>query len=322
MRFFRFILALTIFLALLFFTGIEELTATLASIEPVWIFYLLALSVVMIWVSCVKWQLFIRAAGHEVGILFLMRLYTIAYFFNQFAPSYLGGDVARSYQLGTYLGTQQDAFVSTYFERFTGLLAMSVLGVLFVCFGSPVTAGIEIAIFIVAFGAFCIALVSFSQKFCLQMVKAVEQVFCQLGLAKSWDKCRPLFYSLQQAVEFGQKDRKLLLNALLLSFVFHVLTVVNTYVAARAVSWAEPSFSGLFVVVPLVLLVSMVPLTPSSLGIQEGAFLFFLERVGATRAQAMGVGLVLRAKVYLIALLGCLLWATLRKREAVSSEAI
>ena len=76
---------------------------------------------------------------------------------------------------------------------------------------------------------------------------------------------------------------------------------------------------GLFIVVPLVLLVSMVPLTPAGIGIQEGAFLFFLQRIGATEAQGLGVGVVLRAKVMVIAMLGGLLWLYVRKSEDSTS---
>ena len=36
--------------------------------------------------------------------------------------------------------------------------------------------------------------------------------------------------------------------------------------------------------VPLVLMVGVVPITPSSLGVQEGAFVFLLARIGASPA--------------------------------------
>ena len=108
-------------------------------------------------------------------------------------------------------------------------------------------------------------------------------------------------------------NKRLLFRALLLSLFFHCLTVVNTYLAARAVGWENPDIGGLFMVVPLVLLVSMAPITPSGLGIQEGAFLFLLRRIGATEAEGLGVGLILRAKVFLLALVGALIWVKLRR---------
>ena len=87
-----------------------------------------------------------------------------------------------------------------------------------------------------------------------------------------------------------------------------MLTVYNTLLSATAVGWDSASVSGLFVVVPLVLLVSILPLTPNGVGLQEGAFLFFLERVGASRPEALAVGVVLRAKVTILGGIGGVLW--------------
>jgi uncharacterized membrane protein YbhN (UPF0104 family) len=89
--------------------------------------------------------------------------------------------------------------------------------------------------------------------------------------------------------------------------------VANTKLAADAVGWDAASISGLFVVVPLVLLVSIIPLTPNGIGLQEGAFLFFLERIGAARSEALAVGLIIRAKVTIIGLIGGILWLSAKR---------
>ena len=84
-------------------------------------------------------------------------------------------------------------------------------------------------------------------------------------------------------------------------------------VAAQAVGWENPPVWDLFVVLPLILLLAALPVAPSGLGLQEGAFYFFLHAVGANSGQALGVGIVLRAKSYAIAILGGLVWLRLRK---------
>ncbi|NBO19859.1 MAG: hypothetical protein EBV03_11695, partial [Proteobacteria bacterium] len=97
-------------------------------------------------------------------------------------------------------------------------------------------------------------------------------------------------------------------KALLLSVLFHSVTVVNTVAAGYVVGWDNPPIRELFVVLPLILLVGALPITPSGLGIQEGAFFYFLGGLGASPGQALGIALVLRAKSYLLALLGWLCW--------------
>ena len=89
----------------------------------------------------------------------------------------------------------------------------------------------------------------------------------------------------------------------------------------HAVGWEEIPWGDLFVVVPLILLIGAVPVSPQGLGIQEGAFVFFLSGVGASSGQAMAIALVLRAKSYLLAAVGGLLWFGLSRSVSDSSKA-
>ena len=314
----RFFLGLILLTALFYFVGLAELIQVFAEIRLDFVLYLFLLAGVMIWASCLKWRLFIRASGTDVPLLHLMRLYTIGYFFNTFLPSYVGGDIARSYHLGQYIKSQRDALVATFLERFTGLLAMALLGVIFVLIGSEITSGLGFAIFSVAIIALLVAACFFSEKFgyfSFQIVRSLIGIFERRAFI---EKVKKLVDVFEQSIKYAREDKVLLLRALYLSFLFHLLTVVNTYLAARAIGWSDPSVSGLFVVVPLVLLVSMAPVTPSGLGIQEGAFLYLLTRIGASQSQGLGVGLVLRAKVMVLAVIGGLLWLSLKNGQSIT----
>ncbi len=309
----RFLFAVGILAAILYFVGLEKLVEVLLSVDLGYLSLLLGLTPVMIWASCLKWRLFIRASGASVSMLHLMKLYTVGYFFNTFTPSYVGGDIARSYHLGAHISNQRDAFVATFLERFTGLLAMALLGVCFVFLGAEVTAGLSTAILLVGAAAFGLAVVCFSPRVGASLFAVIDRLLALVPSKEALTKARAVFEKLNLGLEAARGDLTLLVKALLLSLFFHCLTVLNTYLAARAVGWEQPSIGGLFIAVPLVLLVSMVPLTPSGLGIQEGAFLFMLKRVGATDSQGLAVGLLLRAKVLLLALLGAFLWVQLKK---------
>ena len=302
---------------LVYFAGADELVASLAALNIRYVVALILLSVVLIWASSMKWQIFVRAMGHDASILTLMKLYTLGYFFNVFTPASIGGDVIRSYHLGAKLESQRDAAVATFLERFTGLLAMALLGVLFVTLGSDVTAGLEVAIFLVGAATTAVAVVCFSTPINRMTFALLRKLLLRvLGSEQRAFRFLRVLEKLAIGMAAARADKLLLAKGLLWSVVFHALTVLNTYVAALAVGWESPSVTGLFVVVPLVLLVSMVPITPNGVGIQEGAFVFLLERIGGTRAQGLGVGIVLRAKVMLIALLGWLIWISMGKGKA------
>ncbi|MCB0321933.1 MAG: flippase-like domain-containing protein [Bdellovibrionales bacterium] len=310
----RSLFAVGIFAGLFAVAGTQDLVSTFSSVRWDYVVLLVSFSAVLIWASCLKWRLFVRASGRDVSLLHLMKLYTVGYFFNTFTPSYVGGDLARSFHLGRHLESQRDAFVATFLERFTGLLAMALLGALFVVCGAEVTAGLSVAILSVGAGAAVLGAACFMPRFSAWCFAVVRRVLPERDRGV-FRKLHKVLNALDEGLQAARGKKKLLFDALVLSLFFHFLTVVNTYIAAKAVGWDTADIGGLFVVVPLVLLVSMVPLTPNGLGIQEGAFLFLLKRIGADEAQGLAVGLLLRAKVILLAMIGALLWARLKKIE-------
>jgi uncharacterized protein (TIRG00374 family) len=143
------------------------------------------------------------------------------------------------------------------------------------------------------------------------------QLFGRLPYAQKFQKH---LVKIQAGLHQARKDPALICKALLLSLVFHSLTVINVLAAAYAVGWVGVPLLDLFVVLPLILIISAVPVAPSGLGLQEGAFLYFLTALGATPEQALGVGVVLRAKVYILGLCGGLLWLRLRAEKALPAS--
>ncbi len=275
--------------------------------------YLALLGVALIGVSCLKWRLFLRAGGDDAPLLRLMRLYTIAYFVNTFTPSYIGGDVVRSYHLGVDLRSQKKAALATVLERFTGLLAMCILGIVSVLVGTNATRGLELSILSVGIVAVFIAAACFSERTSAFVSATLLRILRLFRLRKLTERAEVTVAKVNDAFSVVRGDMMLFLKAMALSFIYHCLTVANTYVAACSIGWCDADFGGLFVAVPLVLLVGMAPITPSGLGLQEGAFLFFLKRIGGTDAQALAVGVVLRVKVLIIGLIGGLLWSGLKR---------
>ena len=108
-------------------------------------------------------------------------------------------------------------------------------------------------------------------------------------------------------VFYFRDHRGIMVQALGLSVLYHVLTILNTYAAVWALG-LRVDFLDLAVVVPVVLMVSAVPVSLNALGIMEGAFVYFLGLAGLNSAEALSIALVLRAKNVLLALLGGLLF--------------
>ncbi len=292
----KFFIALSLLALLLYLSGVESLLQSLSHLTFSSISLLLLLSVVLIYISALKWKLFLNALSADVPVLRLFNLYLLGYFVNQVLPSYVGGDVARSFYIGKRVG-QHEAFAATILERYTGLVAMMVLACVALFLGEGVTLAIKLVVILLALGLIAVTVLALSTKLLkkISRLKMIAKVSTHLS-------------RVQAGLLLGRSKSGLLIGTLLLSFLFHSFTVVNTLIAAHAVGWNNPPVWELFVVLPLILLIGALPISPSGLGVQEGAFFYFLQTLGATPGQALGVAVVLRAKSYVLALVGGVVW--------------
>ncbi len=286
----------------------REVRMAVARIEALPVLGLLGLSYALIWTSCRKWRLFLRARGQAVPMGSLLRLYVVGYFFNTFLPGNVGGDVVRSYSLGRSLNNQADAFGTVFLERFTGFIALIGLGVA-AGLARPALRGTPYL------GAFLAAMAALFAGMVAVLVFAPLQRFAMRILERFPEQGVPKKLKRFLQVVFHFRDRPDILGrAMLWSVAFHALTIVNVQVACRAFG-ETPRLLDLAAAVPMVLLVSSVPVSLAALGILEGAYVFFLSRIGVPAPAAMAVALLLRAKTLLLALLGGLLFAVRREPE-------
>lgn len=288
--------ALVLFLLLLWLVDVRELISSFAQIKASFVVLLLLISVVLVYVSALKWQIILSSLQRSASVLKLFNLYLLGYFVNLLFPSYVGGDVARSFFLGKDVGHHQ-AFSATIVERYTGLLAMVGLALLSICFSSLAGWPIKLCVIACALGLAAITLVALSPR-----------MLSWLGSLAALKKVHQHLQRVQEHLGGALRDPLLMSKALALSLIFHSFTVINTLVAGYAVGCFELSFGEVMVVMPLILLIGALPLSPSGLGLQEGAFVFFLSGIGATPAQALGLGILLRAKSYILAIFGWLVW--------------
>ena len=251
----------------------------------------------MVLVSALKWKVLVDFLGGTTSLLKLYGLYLVGYYTNLLLPSYLGGDVVRSYYVGKSVG-QSSAAAATVLERYTGIVAVIILALISSFILDSVNWVMRLWILLLCLGILFISVVTLSKKFSL-LVRKIP-----FGKSSSAQKIFNTFDKLTDGFRLVASNRNLLLEVFLLSFLFHGLTVINTLACAYAVGWQNPPFWGLSMVIPTILIISAIPVSPQGIGIQEGAFVFFLTHVGATAEQALGIALILRAKSYVLAIFG------------------
>ena len=169
--------------------------------------------------------------------------------------------------------------MSTFFERYLGVVALSFLALTGVFFGLKsdyprfviVTASlIFIIIFIISFIFFV-----FRKSF-------------KLNKNSFKNKIGRFFFKYYKALEIYRKFSFSTLNALLLSFLFQFFSIIYVFFIAKAVG-VPVDIVYLFLVVPLITLFLMLPISINGIGLRETAFILFFTSIGISSVSALAV---------------------------------
>lgn len=293
--------------------GWLEFLSIVRNADPLFILLSFAISPILIYVSVVKWYILLRAKSIIVPQQRLFGLYLLGTFFNILLPSNVGGDVIRGYNLGRETGKLEEALGSVFVERMTGL-SSHLIFVLFALLlhlqlleDPRITAALGIA-FVGYGGVLWLALDPRLLVLCVTQRKL-------LLLTKLARK----LHKLQSAIRSYHHTSGLWLPVMGLSLLFYLLAIVNVYLGCLAFGH-DVSYTALTIAVPIILAISMLPISLGGLGIQELGYFVVFEHVGIPGPLGLSVALLIRTKGIVLGGIGGLLYAKWARRDEVPHE--
>jgi len=298
-------------LGVLLFWGdnLEQLMALASSIGWMDVLVLCLISLVLNWISCLKWDLFLKERGFRISQLRLLGLYYIGKFFSNFVPTTIGGDLTRTFLLGRQINSQSQSFASVFLERVTGFAALMIVAVVFAAI-NPKLLGepkITISISLFSMGFLGVVALVLSQSLVNHLAAMLGHVVFVSALL---DKVR----KVQRDILFFKGRPVLLCKAMAYSFTFHLFACVNVYAACMVIGF-YPSFLDIAVITPIILLLNVLPVSPNNIGWWEWTFSFLLVEAGSGPAEGLAVGLILRFITLLSSLAGGVVFLFERDRK-------
>lgn len=264
----------------------------------------------------VRWRILLAALGVRIPLSTAVSAIWQGWFFSQFLPTQVGGDVYRAYLVGRR--TSQGVLVATsvLVDRILGMIAL----LLFCALGaaaSPSLSQTRAASFSLALlGALVIAatVMLFSLPALLLPVAGEGEPTGSLR-ARFWR----VLGKLQEAARTYQTARGALLAACGVSALVQVVSITWAYLAFEAVrhsiSWADAT-----AVVNLGTLVGMIPVSIAGLGVQEGTWVGLARAVGVPQENALAAALVFRVSRMLLAVAGGALYLLQRSPRQSSPD--
>ncbi|NKB25738.1 MAG: flippase-like domain-containing protein [Kiritimatiellae bacterium] len=294
-------------------------------------------SVGMILVSCLKWNILLGKAPPNMRFSFLVKLYLVGYYFSNLLPSNIGGDVFRVFYLGKAIKSQSRAAASVFVERFTGFLFLLVLVIIMPLFKKTMYQ--HPAIFLPSLGAFSVlAFLAWCSAFNNPLAKLERVAFgiidflrCRLQCSlKGYDVLKKItirfFEAIQnfqektkQTISILKDDRKSLYSVMGLTVLFYMLTWGNIYFSFSVFGIA-PGLINIVVLTPVAMLMAMLPVSLGSLGLAEGVFVFYFGLAGVPVESALAMSLFVRFKVIVVSVLGMIFHFSMEQGKTGRSD--
>lgn len=278
--------------------------AALRTADVRWVLAALAVSMVGVLISALKWRTLLHHYRIAVEFGEAARLYWIGMFFSNFLPSSVGGDAVRLALTPSHGRTERVAS-SIVVERLTGLLIMLALCLVglvlrpryFTELGlqTPMLAGVG-ALTLVA----CLVLFA-PGPIAAVMGRALPFVPRPLrGLARK-------LQAVTLAIAAQRRNGRSLVQALLLSLPFYGTIVAAQFCVLRAVD-VDLSLLDVVLLGPLVPLLTILPVSLNGIGVAEGAFVGIYAAVGAPPELALAAAVLRRLVDLANSALGGLFW--------------
>ncbi|MCX8107476.1 MAG: flippase-like domain-containing protein, partial [Verrucomicrobiae bacterium] len=137
--------------------------------------------------------------------------------------------------------------------------------------------------------------------------------------ARAWLRNLPKGETIERSLDACRRlgrDRRCLLEAIGLSMLINLACVLQIWSLAIGLGLRVDKLS-LFVIVPVVIAISAVPITPSGLGVRENLYVWLLgaPEVGVAAKQALSLSLLAYGGSLLWSLVGGAVYVTLKERH-------
>ncbi|MEM1157578.1 MAG: lysylphosphatidylglycerol synthase transmembrane domain-containing protein [Verrucomicrobiota bacterium] len=256
-----------------------------------------------------RWHLLLKTCHAEMRFTRTAQLTMIGLFANLFLPSSMGGDLFKGYYASREIPhIKPTVIMSIIMERLLGFIAMFLISTTLILFrfdaltAEPATK-IAVYFYFGLFGLILGIIVLGSWKKFGQYIPLWKRLPIEEQLREAGNAYR--FFLHHQSCFWG---------GLALSCMAH-FTLMGTFYFVSVGLNMHLNFWDLAAVLPLIMVVSMIPVTPGGVGLREVAFTHFLQFAHMTEEASVALSLGGTAVIYTWALSGGLVLLQFRSKK-------
>ncbi len=248
----------------------------------------IALAVLMhaghLYMNALRWNSMLRASDERVSLAFLYQSVYVGHFYNNLLPSNIGGDIYRVYDVHKNRDVPLSKTVSTVImERFFSVIAIITYFTItsFSLYSILKNSIIMIAVILAA--AVLLFIVILRPK-----LFRIDRLFKRFKRLKKLEKGIENF---NNAVNLFRGKWLYLFLGLLFTFIAQCFYIVIYYFLSLSLGM-EVSLMTFAFIVPVVFVLTGIPISIGGLGVRENIIVFLMTRFGVSNDQAVAFSLL------------------------------
>ncbi len=283
-----------------------KILTNIRSIEFHYLLYALIPYFFFIIVSAWRWQVLLNYKRFNIPFGRTLMIYFIATFFNNFLPTTIGGDVMRV--LYSMKQRRADALATVLVDRILGFVGLFVFAFFAVLYLFIIRHQTEFLPFIVI-GLAIIVMITylfFSERAYNRLSPIVQKV----KILKLGERLNRLH---EAATDFSGAWATIIV-CIVYSVVIQALLAIGPFLVMAGMPTSKVSVLPFFIYVPIINVVSMIPISFNALGVREYFYVLLFARVGFAAETAVAISLVSFFLYFVLSLAGGVFFIFFKKQ--------
>jgi uncharacterized protein (TIRG00374 family) len=258
--------------------------------------------------SCVvRWRMLMRPLMPVPSLRRLFFIYCMGMFFNLAFPTLVGGDAVKIYYTGRPSNSYAQSFAATFLDRDTGLGAMLAIACLSTVLHPIPVPGVPVSM--IVWGVFFAFAAGNLILFLPGLHGWVSKTLRRIRLAGTAGKID----TVSEVLQTMARHKTVLAGAIAISFFNQFLYILLVWFVSEGLRLDIP-FSYFLTFVPVITIITMVPVSLNGMGLREFAFMSLFGAVNVPPASCIALGLVVSFIIMLASLPGGFVYILYKNR--------
>lgn len=302
----RIVVGIGLIVFLLWRLDINQLLTKISGINVIYLLYGLIPYFLFVIVSAWRWQVLLDYKKFQIPFRRTTIIYFIALFFNNLLPTTIGGDGIRVlYSMGKRKADSLAVVLADRILGFIGLFIFALIAVLYLWIEKRQTefllymSGGLIMLIIVTY-------ILFSERAYMRISPVVRKI----KIFKLGERLSHLHDSF---TDFGRAWGPITLCTVH-SIIIQALLAIGPFLVLRALGNYEVGILPFFIYLPIINVVSMIPISLNGIGVRESFFVLLFSRVGLSGETALAVSIISFLLIFLWSILGGIFFIFYKKK--------